>query len=143
MTTALIPITKKPDDPGYVYLVKFPRFKNCYKIGSSANMYSRLKTLGNNHGGVELIACGYTNNKQQTEVIMQQILHQFSNYKFTTEILKQRGSKDMDVFRVCGGDPLSCEYFIFCRFVIYEVICMFDTLCRSVCIGGKINRGEI
>lgn len=124
-----IAIKRKESLPGYVYLIKFHRAKNSYKIGSTSNLYSRLKTLGGTNGSIELIAYGYVHDKIWVERQIQTIFNDYSNnhkcFKMWPFVIDF----------TYAGDLSSVEYFIFDTPTICNVIMVFEMLCAGVQIG--------
>jgi hypothetical protein len=146
MDTSLIKVDKKTDAPGYVYFIKLSYFRNCYKIGSTADVFKRVQALESYYGPVELIAFGYTNNKLKTECEIQEHLRQFSHSHFLYELLKNRLDKEGNIYhicddtseilKICGPEAQSTEFFRLCSKTAYNTILLFDSLCRSVHIGS-------
>ena len=65
------------DGPGYVYFIRFEHAKNCYKMGSTNNIDRRLSQFGRHY--VELIVCGTTKNKLETELKIQNMFREYNN----------------------------------------------------------------
>jgi hypothetical protein len=131
--TDLIEIKNRYDAPGYVYLVRFPHCKNCYKIGSTGNIYNRLQSLSVSHPSIEIIAYGYSNNRFYTERNIQEILNEYSNNKISS---KSRGGFNFQF----AGDITSTEYFIMTTTAVCNAIMLFDMLCSSTQIGSPNNK---
>ena len=103
--TSIIPINNNKRDPsGYVYLVKFPYFKNCYKVGFSGTFINRLKTLESLYGRAELISVGYTKDRIRTERAIQAMIYNFSHAKFSYELMKPRLSQDNKIYTLCNNE---------------------------------------
>lgn len=122
-------IKNKDDSPGYVYLVRFNNAKDCFKIGSTGNIYRRMKSFGDKWNDVDLIAYGYASNRLLVERQIQWILKEFNNnqklYKMWPQIINYQ-------FR---GDLNSTEHFHFDTITACNVIMLFDMLCNSVQVG--------
>jgi hypothetical protein len=145
MDNALIKVDKPSDAPGYIYFIKFGYFKNCYKIGSTSDVFKRIQTF-QRYGPIELIAFGYTNNKFRTECEIQDHLRQFSHSHFLYELLKNRLDENgkiyhicddtSEILKICGPEAQSTEYFTLCSKIVCNTLVLFDTLCQSVQLGS-------
>ena len=120
------------DGPGYVYFIRFEHAKNCYKMGSTNNIDRRLSQFGRHY--VELIVCGTTKNKLETELKIQNMFREYNN----NQNLYRRTKFGRFVDYQHRGDINSTEHFIFPHTsIVCEVICTFEDLCDSVQLGSE------
>jgi len=77
--TSLLAIKKKDDAPGYVYLIRFNHSKDCYKIGSTGNLFKRMEAFGDQWNDVDLIAYGYASDRLLIEREIQYLLSDYNN----------------------------------------------------------------
>ena len=122
-------IKKKDDAPGYIYFIKFNRRKNCYKIGSTGNVFGRMNNFRQIHEDIELVAYGYASDRLLIEKQIQYLFSDFSNNgKYFHNFPKPINFEYV-------GSITSTENFIFNISQVCDVIMVFDLLCNSVQIG--------
>lgn len=123
-------IPSKYDSRGYVYFIRFHYAKNCYKIGSSGNIFKRIRYLGA-FGEVELLAYGYSHDRYLSEKQLQMIFYDKCNNSHINKTMKTNRQIDFQ----WRGDINSTEYFILEHSDAINVINCMKTLCASVQIG--------
>jgi hypothetical protein len=126
-------IGQNNSDPGYIYLVRFNYFKNCYKIGSTKNVQSRLRGLSSQYGPTELIAYGFTNQRYRTEKFIQNLMFRSSNVKRYLY-----GGVNVALHDNVGP-VLSTEHMIMETPTVCNVIVVIDNLCNSVQVGSPFE----
>ena len=129
MSNLPIVIKRKDDAPGYVYLVRFNHAKNCFKIGSTGNIYKRMRAFGDESIDSDLIAYGYASDRLLVERQIQWILSEFNNNQKFNRMWPQIVNYQ---FR---GDLNSTEHFHFDTVDVCNAIMLFDMLCASVQVG--------
>lgn len=130
MSTSLIPIKKKQNTPGYVYLIRSPQCKNCYKIGSTGHIYNRMKNVSGSFN-IELIAYGYASDRTLIEYEIQDLLREFNNNQIYCHLPSPK-----KINYQFAGDLNSTEHFIFKTQEVCNAIMLFDLLCSAVQLGS-------
>ena len=117
----------KGNDFGFVYMVKFKYFDNCYKIGSTKDPVCRVNTLSRLYGPTEMVVCGECNHKRKIEKMIHWALYRHSN---SCRIRTGNYTKDNFV-----GPASSPEHFHLDHIAIYDALVLINENCDS--LNGK------
>lgn len=79
---------------GYLYFVKLEEYNNCYKIGCTCDVTTRLKNLEYKYGKILLLASGLVSDKLKHERELKRLLYPFCNQKVVSD-------------RICNHLPLN------------------------------------
>jgi hypothetical protein len=132
-----IPKTTENYASGHVYLIRYNHCKNCYKIGSTSNIFKRVSSLGvRRRGYIELIAFGYAYDRLFAERSLQNILYRLTN-KYRA--FEARVKIDYQF----AGTITSSEYFIMKTPDVCNAIMIMGWLCCSVYIGSPFEEFKV
>jgi hypothetical protein len=114
----------KNNEYGFVYMVKFRYFDNCYKIGSSKDPVSRMSALELQYGPIDIVVCGECNKRMTNERDIQRKLFKYSNaYR------RRTNNYTLDTF---VGPANSNEHFYFDHIAIFDAMQLFNESCESL-----------
>lgn len=112
------------NDFGYVYLMKFLYFEDCYKVGSSKDPVSRLNWFSLQYGPTEIVVCGECENKTAFERVIQKHLFEYSN-------LNRVRTKDYTE-KTFVGPARSREHFHLDHAAIFQALTLFNICCEGL-----------
>lgn len=119
------------DSPGHVYFIKYHQYRNCYKIGSTGNLFKRLSTLGGKYADIELLAYGFAHDRFWAEKYLQSIFYDHCNNATACSCVRN-GRRFNFQFR---GDITSTEHFILKPREAQDVITTMKILLPSLQLG--------
>jgi hypothetical protein len=112
----------------FVYLVRFRDHKNCYKVGSTYDPFSRLSQLYTMYKDVDMVLFGEAPDKLKAEREIQFKLNNYSNrHLFLCENAKRRGWSLSQV-----GSDKSQEHFVLNNVAFLIALDAFRESCETL-----------